>query len=110
MKGRKWDLYSSAAKPGGFNITSMENGTGKVVSQPVKWLPKPSFPWRKENWKGWTKPKQGETTVKESDKYMWAGGALSIVGVVFVVPENIIIGIITVGVGLFLLTTGFKKR
>lgn len=48
--------------------------------------------------------------MKESDKYMWAGGALSIVGVVFVVPENIIIGIITVGVGLFLLTTGFKKR
>ena len=48
--------------------------------------------------------------MKESDKYMWAGGALSIAGVVFVVPENIIIGIITVGVGLFLLTTGIKKR
>jgi hypothetical protein len=54
--------------------------------------------------------KNKEATVKESDKYMWAGGAMSIVGVVFVVPENIIIGIITVGVGLFLLTTGIKKR
>jgi hypothetical protein len=53
--------------------------------------------------------KNKEARMKKSDKYMWTGGILCIVGIFFIAPKSLIAGAIIVGIGCYFIKMSLSK-
>jgi hypothetical protein len=47
--------------------------------------------------------------MKKSDKYMWIGGGLCIVGAIFIAPKSLAAGAIVVAVGSYFIKMSLSK-
>jgi hypothetical protein len=50
-----------------------------------------------------------EGAMKKSDKYMWIGGGLCIVGAIFIAPKSLAAGAIVVAVGSYFIKMSLSK-
>jgi len=47
--------------------------------------------------------------MKKSDKYMWIGGGLCIVGAIIIAPNSLVVGAIVVAVGAYFIKISLSK-